>query len=90
MKEFAKYSIFSLVSLVLSIIFSLVFDFSLSNSWQAGIVLPFVFGPYWLYGWKKSAKLKEKMILFFLARFYLILILLVYFIVFILFLTIGW
>ena len=74
MKNFLPYFKFSTISLILSIILSLVFNFSLLNSWQAGVTLLFVVGPYWIYGWKQAVANKKRYpILCLIARFYLIL-----------------
>ena len=54
MKQVKPYIIFSMASLVLAILLSQIFQFPLSNSWQACVVLPFVFGPYWILGWNRS------------------------------------
>lgn len=90
MIRFRNYFIVSTISLVLSIVASMIFDFPLSNSWQAGIVLLLVFGPYWIYGWRKSILLKNsKHLLAFFLKFYLILILLTYLITILIFIKGG-
>lgn len=60
MKKFFPYCILSLIFLAISIILSVIFDFSLSNTWQALVALPFIFGPIWILGWKQVAIHKTK------------------------------
>ena len=56
MKKFVPYGIASLVFLVLSIVLSAIFHFSLSNTWQAMVALLFIFGPMWILGWKQTSR----------------------------------
>lgn len=86
-KRILPYFIFSTVALLLSILLASMFHFLLSNSWQSGIVLVFVFGPYWIYFWKQ-AKLSTGFKRIFL-RFCLINILLGYIITVVVFFTKG-
>lgn len=44
----------SAIALLISIILSKLLDFSLSNTWQASVVLFAVFGPWWIYFWKQT------------------------------------
>ena len=86
-KRILPYFVFSSVALLLSIVFALVFEFPLSNSWQSGIVLAFVFGPYWCFFWKKAGLSSGFKCL--LLRFCLVNILLGYIIAVVVFLTKG-
>jgi len=81
------YFVFSCVALVLSIMLSWIFEFSLSNSWQAGFVLALVFGPYWRFFWKKAALSSGNKRLF--MRFCLVNILLGYVITVVVYLVKG-
>ena len=90
MNKFLPCFILSTVALVLAITLSFIFAFPLSNSWQAGIALFFVFGPYWIYAWRKARSCKDKHpFLCGLARFYLILMLVGYLITVLSFLMVG-
>jgi len=60
-RRFLPYILFSSISLVVSILLSCILKFSLTNTWQAGIALALIFGPYWIFAWKCSAKLKDKL-----------------------------
>lgn len=60
MKNLWPYFLFSFVSCVIAVLLSIIFHFSLSNTWQAGVALIFIFGPYLIYGWKRSAEYYEK------------------------------
>ena len=84
------YVIFSLVSLFIAIVLSNILNFSLTNSWQASIVLLFVFGPLWLFGWKKIDTIHKKPVIFSCLKFCLVLVLLGYLLGVLLFLFIGW
>lgn len=91
MKKFLPYFTISTIAFVFSTILSYRFHFALSNSWQAGVVLAFVFGPYWVYFWNLSTNYKKKSyIITFLLRFSLILLLIGYLISVCMFLIIGW
>ena len=91
MKKLLPYALFSTISIILSVILSYVFDFSLSNSWQAGVVLLLVFGPYWRYCWKFSRQYKEKAPLLCLClRGILIMLLFGYLSTVSLFVFVGW
>ena len=73
MKKFKFYGLFSAIALVASICLSVLFKFSLSNTWQAMVALLFIFGPLWIYGWNKTGTLKTKQpFLFIFCRFCLI------------------
>lgn len=90
MKKNLPYFLFSAIALVISIILSYVFDFSLSNTWQACVALLLVFGPLWICGWKQACAQKHKHpVICFLARFYLILMLVGYLIATYIFLFVG-
>ena len=79
MKKVLPYAIFSFASLLLLIALSILLDFSLSNTWQAGIALLLVFGPYWVFGWKSSVALKcNHPLSSYCLRFFLILLLIGY------------
>jgi len=54
MDDFKPYFIFSTSSLIIAVVLSWCFDFSLTNTWQASVALVFVLGPYWLYAWKAA------------------------------------
>lgn len=86
-KRILPYFIFSTVALFLSIVLASIFEFSLSNSWQAGIVLAFVFGPYWCFFWKKARLSSGSKCIF--IRFCLVNILLGYIIAVVAFLAEG-
>ena len=58
--KIAPYCVLSVIFLAISIVLSWLFGFSLSNSWQALVVLLFVFGPLWICGWKQTQKHKGK------------------------------
>lgn len=91
MKKILPFFKFSTVSLVVALTLSYLFDFPLSNSWQAGVTLLFVFGPYWVYGWKQTAVYKGKHpFVCLISRFYLVLMVVGYLIAVIAFLIIGW
>lgn len=60
MKKFVPYCIASGVNLVLAIALSLLFNFSLSNTWQGLVSVLLVFGPFWIYGWKQADEHKDK------------------------------
>lgn len=60
MKPFKTYLLFSVSAIVISIILSVVFNFSLSNTWQAGIALIFIFAPMGVYLWQWSDRNKER------------------------------
>ena len=60
MKELRPYVLVSATFLLISLLLSVLFRFSLMNTWQAGISLILVFGPYLVYGWRKSTKLCDK------------------------------
>ena len=81
------YFAFSFVALLLSIVLSSIYAFSLSNSWQSGIVLALVFGPYWCFFWKKAGLSSGFKCLF--LRFCLVNILLGYIITVVVFLLKG-
>lgn len=54
MKYVRPYFLFSLISCIVAILFSMVFRFSLTNTWQAGVAIVFIFGPFLVFGWKFS------------------------------------
>lgn len=84
----APYCILSVIFLAVSIALSLLFDFSLTNTWQAFVALVFVFGPLWICGWKQTKKHKGKHPFgCFCGRFCLVLIALGYLLTVIAFLT---
>ena len=60
MKQLRPYLLFSVVSFVIAVSLSVILQFSLTNTWQAAVALPFVFGPYVIYGWKMASKLNER------------------------------
>ena len=60
MKYVRPYFLFSLISCIVAILFSRVFRFSLTNTWQAGVAIVFIFGPFLVLGWKFSNKQKDK------------------------------
>ena len=90
MKKHLPYFLFSAISLIISIVLSHLFDFSLSNTWQASVALLFVFGPLWICAWKQACTQKHRHpVICFIVRFYLILMLAGYFIATLVFLFIG-
>lgn len=85
MKKFKPYGVSSTTGLVLSLVLSRIFGFSLQNTWQAFVALLVIFGPLWVYGWKASIALKRKhhftfllirLVLFMLASEYLLIVVL--------------
>lgn len=60
MKKFIFYCMLSVVATIVSICLSAVFEFSLSNTWQAFVAMLFIFGPLWVFGWKKIDAIKNK------------------------------
>lgn len=91
MKKFFPYFLFSSSSLFVAILLSRLLGFSLSNTWQAGVVLALVFGPYWLYSWNCSNKYKlVRSFTFVVWRFCLILLLTAYIIALLVFTFVGW
>ncbi|MBE6920334.1 MAG: hypothetical protein E7468_02070 [Ruminococcaceae bacterium] len=90
MKKYLPYFLFSAIALIISLVLSFLFDFSLSNTWQACVALLLVFGPLWICGWKEVCVQKHKHpVICFLARFYLILVLVGYLISTLVFLIVG-
>lgn len=91
MKKVLPYALFSFVSLILSIVLSILLEFSLSNTWQASVALLLIFGPLWIFGWKTCTEIKGDHPLSSLGlRFCLILTLIGYFISVLAFFVIGW
>ena len=91
MNKILPYAIFSFASLMLLIILSTLLGFSLSNTWQAGVALLLVFGPYWIFGWKASTETKyDHPVISLWLRFCLILLLIGYLISVLAFFVIGW
>ena len=73
MKKYLPYFLFSAIAAILSIVLSYIFEFSLSNTWQARISLLFVLGPLCICGWKETTAQKHKHpIICFIIRFYLV------------------
>lgn len=64
MKRIAPYFLLSFIFLVLSILLSLLFKFSLTNTWQALVSLLLIFSPLWILGWKQTYEYKVKHPLF--------------------------
>ena len=60
MKKVFPYCLFSTTSLIVSSVLSRILGFSLMNSWQAGIVLALVVGPYCVFVWKLATEYKDK------------------------------
>lgn len=60
MKQLKPYLMFSALSCAIAVFLSVIFHFSLSNTWQAGVAIAFIFGPYLLFGWKYSKQINEK------------------------------
>ena len=60
MRPFKTYLLISVGAIVISVILSAIFNFSLSNTWQASIALFFIFTPMGVYLWKLSDKHKER------------------------------
>ena len=60
MKSFRPYLIFSACATIGSIILSKLLNFSLTNTWQAGVALLLIFGPGLLYLWKISERKKHQ------------------------------
>lgn len=60
MKSFRPYLIFSVCATIGSIILSKLLNFSLTNTWQAGLALLLVFGPGLFYFWKVSSQMKHQ------------------------------
>jgi len=86
--KFTSYCMLSLVAAIVSICFSAIFNFSLSNTWQAFIAMLFIFGPLWVFGWKKTGALKNKYPLAFIfGRFCLINLIIGYVLSLVLFLS---
>lgn len=91
MKKIFPYFLFSSVSLFIAILLSKILGFSLSNTWQSGVILAFAFGPYWLYCWNISSHYKlVRSFVFVVWRFCLILLLTVYIIALLAFTFVGW
>lgn len=81
----------STTSLVISILLSKVFRFSLVNTWQACIALFFVFSPLWLYGWKFSSDKRDAYpFLCFFIKFAMLIWLVGYVITMLVVLIAGW
>ena len=59
-KSVTPYFLCSSTSLLISIVLSRIFNFALINTWQAGIVLAFVAGPYCVFAWRLATKYKVK------------------------------
>ena len=59
-KKIKPYFIVSTTSLVVFVVLSKLLDFSLKNTWQAGVFLVFFFGPYWIFAWKQAISNKKK------------------------------
>lgn len=79
MKYILRYVAFSLISLLIAIVLSAIFQFSLTNTWQAAVAMIFVFGPYLVLGWRCSTKIyDEHFLLSFILRILIILIVLGY------------
>ena len=72
MSKILKTSILSASFLVISVILSAIFDFSLSNTWQGGVAVVLVFAPFWVYAWGLSTKLKHLPFLCYIIRFFLV------------------
>ncbi|MBR2338350.1 MAG: hypothetical protein IKA63_02660 [Clostridia bacterium] len=60
MKTFRPYLLFSVGAAMVSVVISKLLRFSLTNTWQAGVALLFVFGPVLLYVWKAAIQQKQK------------------------------
>ena len=60
MKKLVPYCIASGVNLVLAIALSLLFNFSLSNTWQGLVAVLLIFGPLCILGWKQANEHKGK------------------------------
>jgi hypothetical protein len=54
MKKLRPYFLFSIISILSATLLSIIFRFSLTNTWQSGVTLVFTFGPYFIYAWKFS------------------------------------
>ena len=82
MKKLLPYAIFSAVSLIVVSVLSIVFSFSLTNTWQGMVSLIPIMGPFYVLVWKltKEYKKREPLICFF-VRFFWIASVLVYAIV---------
>ena len=91
MKKIRPYFLISTAVFIISIILSHQFEFSLSNSWQAGIVTPCGMGPYWIYCWKLADfhKVKHPLLCGF-SKFCLIFWAISFAIATLLFILIGW
>lgn len=88
MKKFISYCTLSIVATIVSICLSIFFDFSLSNTWQAFVAMLFIFGPLWVFGWKKTETIKNKHPLAFIfGRFCLVNLIIGYVLSVILFLS---
>ena len=73
MKKILPYCILSIVAIIVSICFSAIFGFSLSNTWQGLVAVLFIFAPLWVFAWKKVGVLKNKHLLAFVfGRFCMI------------------
>lgn len=73
----SKTILLSTSALLVSIFLSRIFDFSLSNTWQAGVSLFFIFGPWWKFCWMYTQN-HQSQFLFLFSRFVLILLLVGY------------
>ena len=59
MKKFLPYGIFSAIAMVVSVVLSVLFDVSLSNTWQGMLAVLLGFGPLWVCGWKETTVIKS-------------------------------
>lgn len=59
-KDFAIAIIFSLMSIIFSLVLADIFDFSLTNTWQGMLALCPIFGPIYIWGWRFTAIKKKK------------------------------
>jgi len=72
MNKFVKIIILSVTFFVIAVILSVIFKFSLSNTWQGGVAVLFIFGPFWVYTWGLSTRLKHLPFVCNIIRFFLI------------------
>ena len=88
MKKFTFCCALSVVATIVSICLSAILGFSLSNTWQAFIAMMFIFGPLWIYGWKRCGVFKNRHPLaFIIGRFCLINLIIGYVLSIVIFLT---
>lgn len=60
MKKIVPYCVVSFIFLLLSIALSMLFQFSLTNTWQALVSLLLIVSPLWVFGWKQTCEHKDK------------------------------